>query len=283
MLKVRKIHRVLLCIAFFGCVVQSQSVLNIVDYKSYPPELEILNINPDVFEWGVAGNFLLLDKVDHQLVSIGSLNELQLVGGFGRKTVSFSEPIWVGVAPDGILLIDRLDNKVISLDYRLIYMNEVKLEPRIYPELAAIDKWGIVYMYSSQYHSVFSFKQGSLRQTPHIDLKRYDNIDYCLSQIMINEMGDIGILGCDNSVHIFSRHGEYQNSYYPSVDNTEFLVPLRGDWLVFNKAGEGLSILSNKKLEIPEVSIPIIDIKSMNRSVAVLSKDHILILNAQIK
>ena len=102
---------------------------------------------------GVAGNFLLLDKVDHQLVSIGSLNELQLVGGFGRKTVSFSEPIWVGVAPNGILLIDRLDNKVISLDYRLIYMNEVKLEPRIYPELAAIDKWGTVYMYSSQYHN----------------------------------------------------------------------------------------------------------------------------------
>ena len=279
----RKIHRILLCIALFVCAIQSQSVLNIVDYKSYPPELEILNINPDVFEWGVAGNFLLLDKVDHQLVSIGSLNELQLVGGFGRKTVSFSEPIWVGVAPDGILLIDRLDNKVISLDYRLIYMNEVKLEPRIYPELAAIDKWGAVYMYSSQYHSLFSFKKGSLRQTPHIDLKRYDNIDYCLSQIMINEMGDIGILGCDNSVHIFSRHGEYQNSYYLSVDNTEFLVPLRGDWLVFNKAGEGLSILSNKKLEIPEVSIPIIDIKSMNRSVAVLSKDHILILNAQIK
>tara|TARA_Y100000748_G_scaffold276044_1_gene252175 strand:+ start:232 stop:1074 length:843 start_codon:yes stop_codon:yes gene_type:complete len=280
---VRKIHRILLCIALFICAIQSQSVLNIVDYKSYPPELEILNINPDVFEWGVAGDFLLLDKVDHQLVSIGSLNELQLVGGFGRKTVSFSEPIWVGVAPNGILLIDRLDNKVISLDYRLIYMNEVKLEPRIYPELAAIDKWGTVYMYSSQYHSVFSFKQGGLRQTPHIDLKRYDNIDYCLSQIMVNEMGDIGILGCDNSIHIFSRHGEYQNSYYPSVDNTEFLVPLRGDWLVFNKAGEGMSILSNKKLEIPEVSIPIIDIKSMNRSVAVLSKDHILILNAQIK
>ena len=67
----RKIHRILLCIALFGCVIQSQSALNIVDYKSFPPELEILNINPDVFEWGVAGNFLLLDKVVHQLVASG--------------------------------------------------------------------------------------------------------------------------------------------------------------------------------------------------------------------
>jgi len=60
-------------------------------------------------------------------------------------------------------------------------------------------------------------------------------------------------------------------------------VPLRDDWLVFNNNGDGLSILLNKVLEIPEVSIPILDIKSMNRSVAVLSKDHILILNAQYK
>ena len=87
----------------------------------------------------------------------------------------------------------------------------------------------------------------------------------------------------DNSVHIFSRHGEYINSYYPKIKSAEFLVPLRDDWLVFNNNGDGLSILFNKRLEIPEVSIPILDIKSMNRSVAVLSKDHILILNAQYK
>ena len=270
---VREIHRKILYIIFLSYVVSAQSGLNIVDYKIFPAELEILDIKPDVFEWGVAGNFLLLDKVNHQLVSVGSLNDLQLVGGFGRKTISFSEPVWVGVAPDGILLIDRLENKIISLDYRLIYMNEISLEPRLYPELAAIDKWGTVYMYSSQYHSIFSFKQRKLRQMPHIDLKRYDNIDYCLSQIVINQEGDLGLLGCDNSVHIFSRHGEYNNSYYPEIN----------DWLVFNNNGEGLSILLNKRLEIPEVSIPILDIKSMNRSVAVLSKDHILILNAQYK
>ena len=280
---VRVIHRKLLYIIFLNYVAIAQSGLNIVDYKIFPSELEILDIKPDVFEWGVAGNFLLLDKVNHQLVSISSLNDLQLVGGFGRKTISFSEPVWVGVAPDGILLIDRLENKVISLDYRLIYMNEISLEPRLYPELAAIDKWGTVYMYSSQYHSIFSFKQRKLRQMPHIDLKRYDNIDYCLSQIVINQEGDLGLLGCDNSVHIFSRHGEYINSYYPKIKSAEFLVPLRDDWLVFNNNGDGLSILFNKRLEIPEVSIPILDIKSMNRSVAVLSKDHILILNAQYK
>ena len=114
----------------------------------FPPEMEILDIKPDIVEWGVGGSYLLLDKINHQLVSVGCLSGMQLVGGFGRQAVSFSEPIWVGVAPDGILLIDRLENKVILLDYRLTYMYDISLEPRLYPDLAAIDNWGTIYMLS---------------------------------------------------------------------------------------------------------------------------------------
>ena len=77
---------------------QAQTVFKIADYKIFPPEMEILDIKPDIVEWGVGGSYLLLDKINHQLVSVGSLNGMQMVGGFGRKAVSFSEPIWVGVA-----------------------------------------------------------------------------------------------------------------------------------------------------------------------------------------
>ncbi len=276
-----KIHRIILFLIFFIYVIQAQTAFKIADYKIFPPEIEILDIKPDIIEWGVGGSYLLLDKVNHQLVSVGSLSGIQMVGGFGRKAVSFSEPIWVGVAPDGILLIDRLENKVISLDYRLTYMYDISLEPRLYPDLAAIDNWGTVYMYSSQYHSIFAFKQNTLIQNPHIDLREFNDIGYCLSQIEINQGGNIGILGCDNTVHIFSRHGKYQNSYYPDLVSVDFLVAIRDDWLLFNKNGDGLSLLSNESITIPGVSVPIKDIKSMNKSVAILSKDHILILNAQ--
>ena len=259
----------------------AQTVFKIADYKIFAPEMEILDIKPDVIEWGVGGSYLLLDKINHQLVSVGSLSGMQMVGGFGRKAVSFSEPIWVGVAPDGILLIDRLENKVILLDYRLTYIYDISLEPRLYPDLAAIDNWGTVYMYSSQYHSIFAFKQKSLIQNPYIDLKSNNNIDYCISKIEINQRGKIALLGCDNSVHVFSRHGKYQKSYYPDLVSVDFLVALRDEWLLFNKNGDGLSLLSNEILTLPDVSVPIKDIKSMNKSVAILSKDHILILNAQ--
>ena len=63
----------------------------------------------------------------------------------------------------------------------------------------------------------------------------------------------------------------------------DFLVPIREKWFIFNKDGVGKSLVQNEDYKLPNVSTPIIDIKSMNRSLAVLSKDHILILNAKIK
>ena len=71
------------------CLSQAQPKLSVVDYQAFPPELNILNINPSLVEWGIAGSFLLLDKIDNQLVSIGALNGLQTVGGFGRGPFIF--------------------------------------------------------------------------------------------------------------------------------------------------------------------------------------------------
>ncbi len=82
---------------------------------------------------------------------------------------------------------------------------------------------------------------------------------------------------------MFTRYGEYKKSYFPNLKTIDFLVSIRDKWFVFNKHGVGKSLIQNEDHKLPNVSTPIIDIKSMNRSLAVLSKDHILILNAKIK
>jgi len=281
-LKVKTINRSLL-IFLFTFTIKGQSVFNIVEYKSFPSELKILDIYPDKIEWGVANGFLLLDKINNQMVSLNSFNEVKLFGGFAKKQLSLSGPIWMGIAPKGITLIDRLDNKVIFIDYRLSYMNEVSIEPRIYPDIAVIDNWGNIYMYSNQYNSIFVFKDKSLDKRPHIDLNRYKNIEYCIKSMSINQDGDLALLSCENSIHLFTRYGEYKKSYFPNLITIDFLVSIRERWFVFNKDGFGKSLILNEDYNLPNVSTPIIDIKSMNRSLAVLSKDHILILNAKIK
>ena len=56
----------------------------------------------------------------------------------------------MGVAPNGIRLIDRIENEIIFLDYKLNPIQTITLEHRIFPELATIDPWGrICLLYTS--------------------------------------------------------------------------------------------------------------------------------------
>ncbi len=280
----KELHNFIILNLVIRCFVSSQTTLSIADYHPFPKEVNILNINPDILEWGVAGSFLLLDQKENQLVSIGNLTGFQTVGGFGLNSYSFSEPIWVGIEPNGISIIDRLDNKIIYLDYRLNFMSEIRLKPKLFPELAGIDKRGVLYIYSSQYHSVFQFEKRRLNKIPHIDLNRFHNIDYCIIKLAVNQDGDVGLLDCNKFVHLFSKHGEYKGAFRSDIINPSFLVPIREHWLVFNEMGRGKSIFDKiTDVKIPDVSTPVIDIKNMNRSLAVLSKDHISILNVNFK
>ena len=274
------LNRTIIHIIFFSRLC-GQIDLYVSEFRLFPDEIQMLDLQPDMVQWSVAGRFLLLDKMAQQLIGLGLIGDVQMVGGFGRQNYTFVEPVWMGVTPGGILVVDRLDNRIISLDYRLNFIHSSVLEPRIFPELAAVDPWGELFLYSSQYHSIFSVKRGVIDPIPHIDLNTYSDIRSCVREVAVNQDGTIGVLTCDDNVHLFSKLGQYRRSIPALLSKTYFLVPLRNDWFVFDQDGNGVSILDNVKLEIPGVSVPVMDIKGLNRSIAVLSKDHILILNVQ--
>ena len=104
---------------------------------------------------------------------------------------------------------------------------------------------------------------------------------HCLIDISCNQDGDIALLGCNGYFQHYSRNGQKRSSTILNINDPAFLVSLRGDWLVFNRKGDGISINTGDHLSIPASSIPVMDIRSMNRSIAVLTKDHILILDVK--
>ncbi len=59
------------------------------------------------------------------------------------------------------------------------------------------------------------------------------------------------------------------------------MVSLRDDWFVFNSDGGYLSIYNSEKLSIPKINPPILDIATINRSIAILTKEQILVLNVK--
>ena len=100
-----------------------------------------------------------------------------------------------------------------------------------------------------------------------------------IKDIKINDNFEFGILGCNNIVHFFNRNGEKIKSINSVIKDSYFLISFLDDWLVFNKDGKGISIKSQEPVSIPNSCTPIIDMTSKNKSIAILSKDHILVMN----
>jgi hypothetical protein len=266
---------------FWANVGLAQVSVSIAEYRPFPEKIELLGIEPTKVGWSIANNLLLLDVNHSELIELSSFGDVTLSGGFNQRSSSFNELIWMGLSPNGIQVVDRLENKIITLDYRLNSMGESKLNRHIFPELGALDSWGRLFLYSRTYNVIFSVEQKRLIETPFIDLTKEFGKSVCLKDLEVNQDGELAFLDCDGTVHIFNRLGQVQ-LYYPSkIDNAEFLVPVRQRWFVFNTQGEGRSIKTNETVTIPVASLPVVDIASLNRSLAILSNDHILILDVK--
>ena len=275
-----KILRNLLIFCALNGILNGQLRLSIVEYRPFPEDISLLGLKPDLLNWSIANRFLLLDKTRHELIDLGPFGDLVLSSSFGQRSHHYGELIWMGNSHHGIWIVDRLENKISILDYNLNQITSVDLEPRIFPEHAAVDPWGRVFLYSNQFNSIFLY-DGELDQQPFINLNRVINISSCLKDMEINQDGELAILDCEGIVHLFHTLGKFQHSYPSNVQEAKYLTAIRSKWLVFNSAGNGKSIVSQEPISIPGVSIPILDISSINRSLAILSYDHILVVNVQ--
>ena len=207
--------------------------------------------------------------------------EVKFSSGFGRRQNLHGEFIWAGISPIGIQLIDRLENKVIILDLNLNVMHDILINQSLYPEMAQIDPWGKLFMYSNTYNGIFIFENNYISNEPFIDFSKEFYSNYCIKDFAISSDGEVGILGCNGKFNLFSQNGLKKRSIPIQIKNPGFLISLRQDWFVFNAEGECLSVFSYEEVSSPKISSPILDIATINRSIAILTKEQILVLNVR--
>ena len=104
---------------------------------------------------------------------------------------------------------------------------------------------------------------------------------YCIKDFAINNNGDLAILGCDGKFSEFSQNGLKKKSIPIKISEPLFLIPLKNDWLIFNSKGEGLSIVDFGKVSLPKISSPILHVTALDKSIAILTKEQILVLNVR--
>ena len=167
------LHKYLLILNFCLCFISGQTLkLEIKEYRPFPAEIDLLELKPTKFNWSIGNRFILLDEVKNQLLEINLSGKLNLPTGDGIENSVYGQIIWMGVAPEGIRVVDRLENEILHLDYRLNSIQKTLIDPRLYPEMVTMNSWGIMYLYSKTYNAIYSSERSRINSIPFIDLSK---------------------------------------------------------------------------------------------------------------
>ena len=270
-----------LFITLISSLIIAENRIDIAQYVEIPNELNTLKFKPDKINWSPRNSFLLLDSYKSELISITISGEINFSKGMGKRYNVFGELIWAGISPNGILVVDRMENEIIILDLNLNYINRNKIDLNLYPEMAQIDPWGRLFLYSNTFNGIFIFEKNYISEEPYIDFSKEFYSNYCIKDFAINNDGEVAILGCDGIFNGFSQNGLKKISIPIKINKPLFLIPLDNDWFIFNSKGEGISTKSLEKVSLPKISSPVLDVAALDKSIAILTKEQILVLNVR--
>ena len=275
------LNKYFIVIAFSFFQVWGQiSGFEIKEYHPISDEISFLGLEPSKFSWSIGNRFLLLDEVKNQIVEIDKAGQLLFPSELSVNSI-YGEYIWMGVMPEGIGVVDRLENTIQVLDFRLNQNIVMKIEPKLYPEMAAINSWGILYFYSKAYNSIFSFDRSLLNTISFIDLTKERIPNNCFMDMVLSADGDLALLSCSGSLYLFSINGKLKLEAPVEINNPKYIISIKDDWLIFNDDGNVHSMETGISFNVPELSMPILDIQSNNNSIAILSSDQIFILDVK--
>ena len=256
------------------------SDFKIKEYFPLPERISELGLKPTKFNWSIGERFILIDEVKNQIMNVIPNGILSFPSGLSENSV-YGEFIWAGIIPEGVGVVDRLENSINYLDVRLNTNSVLDFSQKIYPEMAAVNSSGVVHLLSQTYNSIYTVEGSRFNSSPFIDFTKERLPSNCFIDMSLNDNSDLLLLGCDGITYVFSLNGKLKTSMPASINDPKHVIAIDDDWFVFNDHGIALSINTNIKYRLPQSSSPLVDVQSKNSSIAILSLNQILILDVK--
>ena len=256
------------------------SDFKIKEYFPLPERISELGLKPTKFSWSIGNQFILIDEVNNQIMNVNPIGNLSFPSGLSENSV-YGQFIWAGIIPEGVGVVDRLENSINYLDVRLNTNSVLHFSQKVYPEMAAVNFSGVIHLFSQTYNSIYTVERSHFNSSPFIDFTKERLSSNCFIDMSLNDDSDLFLLGCDGIAYVFSLNGKLKASMPVSINDPKHVIGIGNDWFVFNDHGIALSINTNIKYRLPQSSIPLVDVQSKNSSIAVLSLNQILILDVK--
>ena len=269
-----------LILSIFHLIWGQISDFKIKEYFPLPERISELGLKPTKFNWSIGNRFILIDEVKNQIMNVNPIGNLSFPSGLSENSV-YGQFIWAGIIPEGVGVVDRLENSISYLDVRLNTNSVLHFSQKVYPEMASVNSSGVIHLFSQTYNSIYTVERSHFNSSPFIDFTKERLSSNCFIDMSLNDESDLFLLGCDGIAYVFSLNGKLKASMPVSINGPKHVIAIGDDWFAFNDHGIALSINTNIKYRLPQSSTPLVDIESKNSSIAILSLNHILILDVK--
>ena len=213
-------------------------------------------------------------------MNVNPNGKLSFPSGLSENSV-YGEFIWAGIIPEGVGVVDRLENSINYLDIRLNTNSVLDFSQKIYPEMAAVNSSGVIHLFSQTYNSIYTVEGSRFNSSPFIDFTKERLSSNCFIDMSLNDNNDLFLLGCDGIAYVFSLNGKLKTSTPASIYDPKHVIAIGDDWFVFNDHDIALSLNTNTKYRLPQSSTPLVDVQSKTSAIAILSISQILILDVK--
>ena len=230
------------------------SDFKIKEYFPLPERISELGLRPTKFNWSIGDRFILIDEVKNQIMNVNPNGKLSFPSGLSENSV-YGEFIWAGIIPEGVGVVDRLENSINYLDVRLNTYSVLDFSQKIYPEMAAVNSSGVIHLLSQTYNSIYTVEGSRFNSSPFIDFTKERLPSNCFIDMSLNDNRDLFLLGCDGIAYVFSLNGKLKTSMPALINDPKHVIAIGDDWFVFNDDGIALSINTNIKYRLPPIHL----------------------------
>jgi hypothetical protein len=239
------------------------------------------DFHPTKFDVSATGKYYL-DIENRQIAFESNDGNISYSGGYGTDFDAFIDPIDILTSKLGIWIVDGTENKVISFDHKLNYLQTIEFDA-IYPNYCGIDDWGNIYLYSEIEQKLFRIANNRSELVEFIDLSIYDEIGNCISYLHVSKDGSSAIIDdCNNTISTFNRLGRLNKTYHLSEYKASFVYKSNSSWNYIT-SDNIISNLNNGDFIDLAIDQDILDVSIKNNLLYILSTDKIWVVNAIVE
>jgi hypothetical protein len=216
-----------------------------------------------------------LDTESRQIALMSS-EEVRIEGGYGIGSDIFFDPVEILVSGLRVWIVDGTLNTISEFDHRLNFLRTFGMNS-IYPDIAAIDAWESVFLWSDQDQKVYKLDLNSGIMEVFVDFTLYrSSINQVLDMVVTPDGSVLLLIEKEQLIYHFNRLGRLVKilKYEESI---KFLSPFSEKSFLISESGFITEMNEQEKFQLPILG-QIVDVAADSDQLFILMQDGVKII-----